>query len=110
MPKILLAHPTQSPYEQLMRYYAGLALAASKPGREDLSADEVVALCVFADLPCRTVENPLLPDELALEPLNPYQLVRESPDGPLLVVERHAVNLEAAREALSVRLVDGTVN
>lgn len=109
MPKILLTHPTQTPMEQLLRHYAGLAVQAMKPGREGLSAEEVTALAVFAELPTKVVENPLYPDELSLQPINPFQIYRPSPDAPLEVMERHAVDLKQAREVLSLKLVNGTI-
>lgn len=108
MPKVLLTHPTLLPIQQLHRFYAGLVeAAAAKDG--DLSVDETMALALFADCSMRLVENPIYPDEMSLQNVFPILVTRPAPDQPLEVLERHRVDLDAVREALSLKLVNGTI-
>lgn len=108
MPKVLLTHPTLLPIQQLHRFYAGLiegAMASTEP----LTADQTMALALFSDCSMRLVENPLYPDEASLQNVFPIQVVRPGPGEPPEVIERHVLDMEAVREALSLKLVNGTI-
>lgn len=109
MPKVILAHPTQSPLEQLHRYYAGLVKRTSE-SEADLSVDETMALALFSDCAMRVVENPLVPDEPYFQNVHPIIVCRPAPGAPLEVHERHVVDWEAVKECLSVKLVNGSIN
>lgn len=109
MPKVLLAHPTLLPIQQLHRFYAGLvegAMASTEP----LTTDQTMALALFADCSMTMVENPIYPDEASLQNVFPIIVTRPAPDQPLEVLERHRVDLDAVREALSLKLINGSVH
>lgn len=109
MPKVLLTHPTLLPIQQLHRFYAGLvegAMASTEP----LTADQTMALALFADCSMRPVENPIYPDEMSLQNVYPILITRPDPDGPLEVLERHRVDLDAVRDALSIKLINGSIH
>lgn len=108
MPKVLLTHPTLLPIQQLHRHYAGLVEAAMRKDG-DLSTDETMALALFSDCSMAMVENPIYPDEASLRNVFPIIVTRPVPDQPLEVLERHRVDLAAVREALSLKLVNGTI-
>lgn len=108
MPKVLLTHPTLLPIQQLHRFYAGLvegAFASTEP----LTADQTMALALFSDCSMRPVENPIYPDEMSLQNVYPIVVTRP-PDGPLEVLERHRVDLDAVRDALSIKLINGSIH
>lgn len=108
MPKVLLTHPTLLPIQQLHKFYAGLvegAFASTEP----LTADQTMALALFSDCSMRLVENPLYPDEMSLQNVFPIIVTRPAPGQPLEVLERHRVDLDAVRDALSLKLVNGTI-
>lgn len=109
MPKVILSHPSQTVQEQLVRHYATLVKGACED-KLSLSAEETMALALFSDCSMRLVENPLYPDEASLQNVFPIQVVRPGPGEPPEVIERHVLDMEAVREALSLKLVNGSIN